>query len=376
MIQLQVNGDNYVDFKSAEYTASMLDFTNEATFQVGLKDFEQPPFFPGDDAKVLVDGEVVMTGYIYDAQVEYEANKGSGNHVLTYLVRDYTADFADSDIDNLNDLANSLSLADIIREVISHVGASNIEVSDEVDGLEDFDPKADGIAPELGENCFDYCDRLAKKRQVLITTNAEGNISLTRNSGVRYKGKIQNSFDDEAGNNIISGNYTFTFEGVYNRYVVRSSLGTASARSPFADAGADSNSQVSDQFGEFIDDTVRTGRQKVIVAEEASKSADNSVRAKWEADFGRTKNRQYTIVVRDHSLQGEVYQPNRIVQVYDDDAGVNDFLLIESVRCYESPDDGRRTELVLVDKESFSLTVSEPQRQKKSKTKVSIFDDE
>ncbi|MCH9735874.1 MAG: hypothetical protein K0U78_15200 [Actinomycetia bacterium] len=368
MISFNIGGVLYKNITEATFTESMIDFTNEASFKIALQGSEESPFIIGEDCLVYVDGTLVMTGIIYDVNLSYD----SSSHILNYIVRDITADFADSDIDVIDDLSGSLSLKKIIEKVLSSIGSdSKISVLEEYKGLPNFDLDNDKIDPEYAENAFDYIQGLARKRQVLLSTSPKGEIVIFRNSDETVEGKIQNSIKNTQDNNIISSDFSKRQSSLFNTYVVRSQLGSASSKSSYG-SGV-SNSDTTDQSGTYVDDNIRKGRQKCIIHEEASASGDVIDRAKWLHDFSEVESSNYSVTLQGHSIENKIFRSNTLIQVIDDFARISDYLLIKSVTCISSNTGGNTTALDLVNKNSFKVFDETQQKESERTEKDSII---
>lgn len=366
MITFEINGIRYEQVLEANFTESMTEFTNEASFKVALDGTEDAPFAVNSSCVVYLDDTKVMTGYIYDAILSYN----SSSHDLTYVVRDKTADFSDSDIDAIGALSGSLSLKAIIESIVSHIGTS-LSVSNDVGDLKNFSIDNDDIKPDFGQNCFDYVEGLARKRQVLLTTNPNGEISIIRNSGNLMSGKIQNSIKNIDENNIIDAKFSISNSSTHNKYVIRSQLGSASSKSDFGFGS--SNKESTNQVGEFINDTVRKGRQRCLLAEESSTSSVNLNRAEWQNNFAKTESQKYSVTINNHSISGEIFKSNNLIQVIDDFSRINDNMLIKSVSCSYSNESGSLTTLDLVDKNAFLVLTEVQFESVESKKKKNIF---
>lgn len=366
MITFEINSIRYENVVEANFQESMVDFTNEASFKIALDGTETAPFFLNDECSVYVDDVKVMTGFIFDANLSYD----SQSHNLTYVVRDITADFSDSDLDNISDLSGSLSLTAIIGKVIEHL-ETNIEVVNEVSDLKNFDLDNDKITPDFGQNAFDYVEGLARKRQVLLTTNPDGKIAILRNSGSLMSGRIQNSITNKEENNVLSCDFSEKNSVVYNKYVIRSQLGTPSSKTAFGSGVG--NKEITNQPGFFTNDNARVGRQQCITSEEASTSEVNQERAEWQNNFADTESTNYSVSLQGHSIDGQIFKSNMLIQVIDDFARIDDEMLIKSVASSFSNEGGSITTLELVDKKAFLVLTEEENEEAESKDKKNAF---
>jgi prophage tail gpP-like protein len=57
---------------------------------------------------------------------------------------------------------------------------------------------------------------------------------------------------------------------------------------------------------------------------------------------------------------GEIWEVNKLQEVVDDQSGVNEIMLIDAVRFSQSRKTGTLTQLRLVDKDAYSVSLSEP----------------
>lgn len=366
MIAFEIGGVRYENVLEASFQESMVEFTNEASFSIALDGTEKAPFFVDDECVVYLDDTKVMTGYIYDVDLSY----GKETHSLSYIVRDKTADFSDSDIDSVSDLSGSLSLVQIIEKIAQGIGTS-ISVSNEFPELKNFDLDVDGISPEFADSAFDYVEGLARKRQVLLSTNPDGEIAIYRNSGELLDGKIQNSIDDEENNNILSCSFSLKTSSTYNKYVVRSQPDSKTGKSPFG--SGISNKEMTNQVGFTVDSNVRSGRQRCLIAEESSTGTTNEQRAIWQKDFSDVDSQSYSVVLQGHSIGGKIFQSNRLIQVSDDFARINEELLIKSVSAVYSTSEGSTTTLDLVNKNAFRVLSQAEEEETLPESRKNIF---
>ena len=128
----------------------------------------------------------------------------------------------------------------------------------------------------------------------------------------------------------------------------------------FASSSLDTSSVVN-QRGEQIDLAVRTGRQLVIPSEKAASSAESQERATWEANIRQVRSRRYTVQVQGlRPKGGDIWEPNRLQAVDDKQAGIREVMLIDSVRFSQSRATGTLTQIELVNRNAYSVSLSEP----------------
>ena len=186
-INLEVNGVEYTNFTMATVTLSLDALANEFSFQAVLPAGEQLPLRGGDKCSVLVDGELVLTGFIENITGRYTAT----DHTIFVTGRDRTADLIDSSIDVIDDIRAPATLKEIIEKVVQHIG-SDLKVLDDAEP-EKFNKSEDIVIPQPGDNAFDFVEGYAQKRQVLLTSNADGDIVIT-NSKARSVNNHQRQY--------------------------------------------------------------------------------------------------------------------------------------------------------------------------------------
>ncbi|MCW8930006.1 MAG: hypothetical protein OQL19_07205 [Gammaproteobacteria bacterium] len=353
-IELQVNGKQYSQFKSAEVTIRIDALSNTFNFQATASKGLPLPFQGGDECKIIVDNTTVLTGSIEIVEVDYS----SGSHSIALSGRDKTGDLLDSTLDSISDINAPITLKKLIEKIISTLGL-DIQVIDTVNPAS-FNKAEDIASPEPGQSAFSFIEQYARKRQVLLTSNANGDIVITRASGTKINAFLQNVIGSNS-NNIIRGNVSYDTTGRYNKYKFASSLNTTALNF----AGFVPIKNVVSQKGIYTDAAIRAGRQLVLVSEDAFSDKQNADRAKWEANIRKARGRVYSVTVEGFTNQiNELWDINTAVLVVDDFAGINAYMLINSVTYSYSLDEGSITTLGLVNENAYTLTLSEPKVEK------------
>jgi prophage tail gpP-like protein len=206
-------------------------------------------------------------------------------------------------------------------------------------------------AAEFGQDVWDFIESLARKRQVLLSSNAFGNILITRASGKAINATLQNRIKDNA-NNVMSYSVSYDTTGVYNIYRA------SGQQNPIAINGTESRSNytIAEQISAIRDPNVRFGRQFSITSESAGSSLAD--RTKWEYNVRKARSQVYSATVDGFRNQtGALWKINQIVNVDDEYAGIKSRMLINSVQ-FTLDADGRKTVLALVHKDSYTLTLA------------------
>lgn len=353
-IRLEVNGVEYEKFTSASVEIRLDALSNAFSFTAVATGNSKPPFKVGSACRILVGDDVVMTGYIEIIDGSYD----SQSHSITYRGRDKTADVVDSNIASLSDFGTSISLKTVIEKVLNHIGATNIKVIDNVKP-KNFNPAATKLAPEPGDNAFNFIEKFARKRQVILTSDADGNIVIEKTPGAVMDTALQN-FLGASNNNIISASFSYDETGRYNVYKMTSGL------NPSTLTGSTSSADVVNQKSTIIDADIRTGRQLAFVPESSFSISEGDKRASWESRVRRARGQLYSVTVQGHKPEGldELWQVNRVVAVIDDFADIRTGMLINSVVYNFDENSGSTTTLSLVAENAYNLEIQEPVTQK------------
>lgn len=349
-MELEVNGIQYARFTTASAVISLDTIARGFSFTAVSTEGLPLPFKGGEPCRVIVDGTPVLDGFIEVVNVNYDAS----GHTITVEGRSKTGDLVDSSLIG-TEINPPISLKKIIEDVISEIGL-DIDVIDNTN-IEIFNKAEDKVGPAVGENAFQFIERLARKRQVLLTSDGDGNVVITRSEPTEINVNLQNIIQSDR-NNIISGSVSYDRTQRFRDYLVKSQLNTSS----LVFSGSTDLSDVVDQGGSALDNEVRSGRQLVMKAEKASSSPQATERAIWEANIRRTRSQLYSVVVNEYRTKaGELWSENKLVFITDEFADINARMLINSIEFKFSTQEGRQTALGFVDKDAYQVEISEPQ---------------
>lgn len=347
-MRLAVDGVQYENFLSASCELRLDALSSVFTFTASSPGKQPLPFKGGEACEVYVAGEKVLTGNIEVVDVNYDGQR----HVITVSGRDKTADLLDSTIDVIDDIrGEGLTLKQLIQKVIAQLGL-DIQVIDQVKPAP-YNAAEDLAAPEAGDNAFDFIEKYSRKRQVLLTSDADGNVVIAKNSGVRAPGGVQHIIGAE-DNNVISSSFSYDTTGRYNVYKLASGLNPVALNL----TGDTDLASVVSQSGGIFDSEIRTGRQLILISENPFSDGSCEDRAKWEADIRRARGLVYSATVplyRVGGATGDLWQINRIYQIVDDFVGKIEPMLCNSVRFSLSNDEGSNTTLGFVGQNAYKL---------------------
>lgn len=349
-MNLEIDGVVYTNFTSATCDLRLDALSNSFSFEA-VAPIGALPFKGGEACRVFIDDEPILTGFIEVISVSYAAEE----HRISIRGRDKPADLLDSTINKIDDLSGEgLSLKSLIEKVIAELDI-DLQVVDEVSPPL-FNAAEDIVAPEPGENAFSFIEKYARKRQVLLTSNGNGNIVITSNSGIEAVGAVQHQFG-ATDNNIISSEFSFDTTGRYNAYQVASGLNPVALQS----AGDTDLSSVVNQGNGVFDPEIRTGRALTLISEVPFSDAQCKTRAEWEANIRRARGLLYSAIVSGYRVGGStsaLWQLNRIYQIVDDFVGKVEPMLCNAIQFSLSADAGSQTSLGFVGQNAYTQFIT------------------
>ena len=341
---LLVDGIEYSGWTSGTVTLRLDALTDTFSFSLTSEEANPLPFRGGEKCQILVDGEKILTGHIEIVNVDGSAT----NHSIEITGRDNTGDILDSKIGSLAKIIPPISLKSLIEKVIKHIGSS-ISVVDNF-GPKIFVKAGDDFEPDVGQDAWDFIETIARKRQVLLSSTADGDVLITRASGKEIDATLQHLISND-NNNVLEYSVSYDTTGRYNVYKMNTQLNVIA----LVHAGSFSNKDVVNQSGQSTDLLIRKGRQLILIAES---SGSNPIdRSQWELNVRRARGKVYAATVHGFRNQtGNLWTVNELVQVEDEFAGINSRMLVNSIE-FNIDDVGKSTTISLVDKDSFTLKI-------------------
>jgi len=205
----------------------------------------------------------------------------------------------------------------------------------------------------VGEGLFDFIEKYARKRQVLLSSDGDGNIVLNRAGTSRALTPLLNKLNGQS-NNIKSGNISYDTTQRFNKYIMQSQLNNSAVSNS---SGTNTQDAVS-QEGQATDNKIRASRQIELVSNSSDSSVTLKDLASWHANLRRVRGTIYDVVVQgfyQDESNTRLWVNNELVRVEDDFADVKATLLIRSVRYKFDLESGSTTKLSLVDKDAYTL---------------------
>lgn len=355
MITIEVDGVRYNDFVSASATIQLDALSNSFKFATASDEAKPLPFQGGEACKIFVDGVLQVTGFIEKVDV----STSDKDHSITMSGRDRTADIVDSTIGAMSDLRAPITLSGICRAVIAHIG-SDVQVFNDELPEQAFNEAEDLAAPEPGTNAFEFLQKFARKRAVLLTSDANGNMIITKSSGLRVAARIVNRVRSEE-NNVTTFSVGYDLTGLFRLYEAVGQMNPITLNK----AGDTDLGALSAQGGGVSDLDVRAGRQFVFVPENPGANEQMKERATWEANVRRARSRTYGCTVHGFRNEtGDLWTTNRLVKVIDEFAGIEGDMLINTVNFNFTNEEGSATTLTLVNRNAYTIALTEPKADK------------
>ena len=346
MINLIVNGKPFTAFVDASCVVSIASVCNDFSFTATAVSLF-PPFKIKDTVEVWVDGVKQLTGAID----EISGADAEGSHTIRYSGRDRTGDLVDSQLVAFDDIGGDITLKKVLEAVIKNIG-SNLGVEDLLKP-EPFNPAEDVIEDEDGTNALDMIIEYARKRQAIISSNAEGDVCIETIEPTDSNATLQRVLNGE--NNMISQSWEIRDSALFHRYIYKGQISPRSVNI----AGVDDLKTVENQTGIVVDDSVRPGRQFVVTEENSYSSAQLLNRARWSQQIARSKATTFNCSVKGHSkYNGGLWKANTLVLINSDVADIHRKMLIETVEFVEGEGQPTLTNLTLVERDVY--TIKEP----------------
>lgn len=330
-IELYASGMKYGGWIRAEITRSIEAVAGAFKLTVsGLGQGEPAglPIKPGDECKVTVGGETVITGHVDDVEIAYDA----GRHDITVAGRDATGDLVDCSIVMEGGEWKNRVLYQIAVDICGPFGIG--VVTNAPVGM-----PFDTLRHQKGETAFELLERAARMRGVLMTSDGLGNLVITGAGEMKVFTVL------ERGVNILAAKGLFSQRERFSGYIV---IGQKAGNNLFSGTAA------SEIVADADDNGVKRYRPLIIQTEEPGDARALKERAEWERNVraGRANRITYTVAGWEHDLG--LWRPNELVTVRDSWMGLDgETLLIGTVK-FIIDEKGSRTELVLAPKAAFT----------------------
>lgn len=353
---LEVNGLRYQGFTDVNVVKSIENLAGQFTFSTTVKDgFTSATesgitFLTGnlgtlqndlkiqDEVKIYIDDTLLISGFIEDLSIAYSAD----SHSISIAGRDKTGDLIDSSI--IQKSYSQRGFVKLIEMVLKDNGHTSISVINDVANLSNLEAN-EIIKTEKGDSIATFLDRYAKKLQVLLITNEDGDLVITREGADLAIGNLISQMNG-SNNNILSANISVNTSERFRYIEVYSQS-----------SNDDYTASSVNQSAIAIDSVIRDTRRKRVTMSTATKALSLNNLAKWSVNVRKAKGSRYNCKVQGFYTQrnkGALWTPNTLVQLIDDRCQVNGQFLIQGVS-YSKSLQGTFTELSIVERGAFTV---------------------
>lgn len=339
---LIVNGRSYAGWKSVRVTRSIESLAG--SFAVDVSDRwggqgEPWPIAEEDACRVLIDGTVVIDGYVDKRSL----SATDTTRTLGYSGRDRAAALVDcSAIVEAGSVSKSkwtfhnVDVFELAKAIAKPFG---VPVSVQA-GLGAVLTKDAKVLVHPGDSCFEVISRAAGAAGVMVVSDAAGGIVITRAGTARATSLIE-------GQNVKSASVDYDASDLFHRYLISSQI-------PGTDEASGEATRIQ---AEAIDLGVRrTERVILIRPDKGYGTADSRRRADWEARIRAARAEKVSIQVLGWTQpNGTLWPLNALSRVRCPKLiGVNGDMLISQVEHSIGNDGGQVTQLSLVRPDAFT----------------------
>ena len=306
--------------------------------------FEPWVLRPGAPCSILLDGELVITGFIDTYAPSFDAN----THDVTVSGRSRTADFVDGASIVAGGQFKQLSLLEIALRLAAPFGIA-------VDALAAIGGPLADVQIQQGETCYAVLERLCRMQGLLVCDGPGGILTLARVGSRRAAGALIQ------GDNILSASATLDASQRFSEYTVKGQRPNQDDREDGGDAtaplgglrqtqasGGPAGPSVRACIGAVADAFLGRYKPWLLTAETIADDAQCRRRAEWEARrrAGHATRATVTVAGWRQLPGGPLWDTNLLVPVIAPWLGINRELLIAAV-AFQKGESGSTTTLEL-----------------------------
>lgn len=292
------------------------------------------PIRAGQKASVSIDGQRVIQGWIDVVAPSYDAT----SHTLGVSGRDATGDLVDCAAICKAGSYSGRTLAQIAKDLCAPFKVAVIVQADVGAPFADW-------RIEPGETVIDNLDRAARYRGVLLMSDGQGNLVITQPGELKAPAAL------ELGKNIEQAAGHSSLQQRFAEYIVKAQQ--AGTDMMFGEAAAAPTARA-------LDAAIGRYRPTVIIAEDQANAGSCKTRAQWQRSIAAARGNQVVYTVSGWLANGQLWQPNALVDVHDRFLGIDETRLISQVD-FSLDEQGERTELTVVGRHAYDpIKLPEP----------------
>lgn len=331
-ITLKVGGKDYVSWEEVKVKRSIETMAGSFILRVSERwtDSAEPrQIYKGQSCQLLLAGQPVITGYIDDAKPYFDTD----SHSIEVSGRCKTGDLVDcSAIYKSGQWSN---------RKIEHIAADlcapfNIKVVTETDTGAPL--RSHNI--QQGETVFECIERAARMRGLLLISNPNGDLVITRASTQKISTRLVQ------GENVLSAAGHFSMKDRYSQYIFKGQS-----------KGSDewSGEKAAHGMSVVFDRSVPRYRPLLIVAHDQGSGTSLHDRAVWEKNVRMGRGDRATIPVQGWTHADGLWLPNIMVDVQVPHIDLDNEMLIASVEYTLDEQGGTKCEHEITRREAFEL---------------------
>lgn len=291
----------------------------------------------GSPARVLVDGRAVVTGYVDDVEGSWDAR----SHNYRVTGRDKTCDLVDCCPPSTQIKGASLPM--LARQWAALFGIGVVIEAE-------CNKPVPGFKTDEGDTCFEMLEKLARANAVMLTSDGDGRLVITRAGTAKAAGALR------LGGNLLHLSAKTGIKERYSDITVKGQSGGSQGWNAAPNAQAK---------GTARDPSVPRYRPLTLIAEQ-EEYGSATVRAQHEVNIRYGKGHSITARVNgwyQRGGRGDLWRPNIMTDVQGVDGQTQSTWLIAKVQ-YKLDAAGWISELTLCPREAFELIPLKPKAKK------------
>ena len=330
-LRLRVDGGDYAGWKTVRVERSIEAIVGAFELSVSERYPGQPqarPIRPGQSCEVWIGSERVISGYVDEVSVSFDAT----THSISVRGRDKALDLIDSAPDLSPGSWMKVTVLELARILSEPFGVS--VRADAPVGL-----PFETVALTPGQKPWELIEERCRYRQLLPISDGAGGIVLTR------AGSALSPVALVEGQNMLSASGEFSHAERFRDYTVKGQ----------STGGDEIGAELSIfPSGKARDPEIKRHRPLLVVPTSSVDPERCQQRASWEAIFRAARGDRVSVVVQGWQQPNERLWPvNARAQLRSPTLGIDGELLISSVT-YLLDEQGSRTELSLVRPDAFT----------------------
>lgn len=351
-LELRINGESFLDYKSATVSWSLETFARSFSFTLSDKWLQTKvlalPFIEGDAVQVYAHGTKVLDGFIDDIPIDYSDRA----HSITVTGRSWSGHLVDCSAIHKAGSWRDVKLKTVAEELVKPYGMS-VKIDPSAVGAVAKPFKRWAIEDE--ETVHGCIARMAKMRGLFLTSDAAKTVVVTKASPEVLFGALING----VGGNVKSGKRIGRWRERFSEYTVKSQA--AGDDTYFGDAAGRG-------YHKETDPQVTTHRPFIIVSDGMGSKEELRARAAWERNVraGRSRRLQYMVTgFRTMNTHGPLWEVNRRIVVNDSYLDFDGVLLTIGVSLTYSRDSGEITNMEVGAAEAFDVLIPPRKRSRR-----------